>query len=345
MTDMEINKLVQDAEATHPLKVSLMKETRYYTDFKQVVHTLAKKMTKEQIRDYLKNKLLLSQNYNQEAYLQSATELSVIVKFLNIPFSDFQYERPINGTNKNPECSVVSNGFIFNVEAKCLILPSKESLKSNGKQVLVYKNAGRAPNLKDAKDAFINMKIDLEKNNENLDVKQWNNKDNTMKDFLDSAHGKFTDYRNEKEINLLFVALGDEFSLQEWTIFLYAAQGLFTRNSFAAPRNYSRVDAVILSNLRFRHENNEKINGNAWNIDEAFVLFLCNQWRQANKKEAFSEILKYIHIYTRDVNNHQIQWTANSDFQYSSELLNVLKVISFIREVLENENKYLWLKK
>ena len=48
---------------------------------------------------------------------------------LNLKYTEFYYEPRLNGTNKNPECSVIlENGFRINVEAKC---PSHKQFIAN----------------------------------------------------------------------------------------------------------------------------------------------------------------------------------------------------------------------
>lgn len=67
------------------------------------------------------------------------------------------------------------------------------------------------------------------------------NMDNNLKDFLKSAHQKFNPDSDENEINILLVCCDDSADMQSWVGYLYACQGLFTKDSF-----HSKMSIVML---------------------------------------------------------------------------------------------------
>ncbi len=282
---IEIKSLMSGTNNLNPLKISYSKNSRYYNDFILVLSKISIYLTEKEIRDLVVNKLQLSKStYDQESYLEAATEISVIAKMASLPVDSFVYEKPIRtSTKKNPECTIKSGKFTVNVEAKCPRIPELPKSENARQKILVMKSAGRVT---DFNRQFQALKTQLEDTNPDLFMVVGKNKDNTMKDFLQSAHEKFADFRDENELNVLFVSLDDIHNIQDWWNYLHQNEGLLTLSTFELPSTFSRVDVIILSNLLFRHKNCTKIKGSAWNLDDSFALFLSSAHRQADKKEA-----------------------------------------------------------
>ena len=162
------------------------------------------------------------------------------------------------------------------------------------------------------------------------------NKDNTMKDFLQSAHGKFADYHNDNELNVLVVSLGDVHMIQEWWHYLHNHEGLLTHKPFIAHDTFSRVDVIIYTNLLHRHMNYKSIKGSAWLMNDSFNLFLSNQFRQGPKNDVHRFLIPHIPNYTERIRQYHVPGNAPQD------LLESLKVASFVVYELE-ENQGIML--
>lgn len=333
-----IEELLKTTNDANPIKKSYLRRTRYYNDFRVVIDKLQSLLSESDVEDILTNKLQLSKaKYDKDTYFEAATEISVIYKIATIQNESFTYEKPIrSNTKKNPECTIHSSGFIINVEAKCPKLPMVEEPDYDGQKVFVMKSAGRIPGYF---TQFEELKRDIEGNNQDVKMVAGKNKDNTMKSFLQSAHEKFADYRNDNELNVLFVALDDIHNIQEWWYYLFENEGLFTPKPFEDPKTYSRVDVVVFTNLLYRHKNNENINGNAWLVDDSFNLFLSNGHRQGAKENAHRYLLSYIKNHTEEIKKHKVEGSA------PEYILEVLKVASYVREELEKNGIYYFNKK
>lgn len=334
----QIETYLESTNDANPIKVSFIQKSKYYLDFVGTIPLLSSVLSDKDMEDIIINKLQLSKPaFDIDSFYEAATELSVILKMAQIPHNRFSYELPVrSGTNKNPECTIESSGFIINAEAKCPRLPPVPKPVDDEQKMLVMKAAGRVP---DFFGQFEQLKNDLEATDKNLKMVVGKNKDNTMKDFLQSANEKFADYRNDDEINILFVALDDVHNIQEWWHYLFENEGLFTTTPFVDPRTFSRVDVVIYSNLLYRHKNRDIINGSAWNLDDSFNLFMSNRYRQGPKENAHRYMLQFIKNFTEDMKKYKVPGDAP---QY---ILEALQVAWFVKEELEKNRGQFYFEK
>jgi len=334
----ELLQLIKSASKDNPLRVSYEKSTSYYKDFMSVIACLKNEISKQEYSDIIQNKLFLGKKRtNLSQYYEFATELCILYKFLCIPHVCFKYEQPVtNLSKKNPECTVYSDEFVINVEAKCPVLTDINFNDATKTNKIAFTSAGRLPEFE---KEYQMLKTSIEESNPNSEMQIVKNKDNTMKDFLQSAHGKFADFRNDKEINVLCVSLDDIKNIQDWFNYLYQNDGLLTIKPFVSHDTFSRVDVIIFSNLLFRHKNNERIYGNAWSIDESFVLFMSNQFRQGCKKEAHYYLKRF---FNNSYTNELASYVVEGDYQGYQWATDAIKVIVFEKKELE-ENRNIFL--
>lgn len=333
-----IKSLMAVTSDNNLLKKSYLGKTKYFKDFILLIESLSQSMSDKELDDCLRNKLQLGKaSFGKEAYFEAATELSVVSKIHSIPHDSFTYEKPVkSGTKKNPECTITNGVYTVNCEAKCPRIPKIEEPDNSDQKVLVMQSAGRVPAFF---DQFAELKEQLESNDPNLKMVLGKNKDNTMKDFLQSAHEKFADFRDENELNVLFVSLDDVHNIQDWWNYLHQHQGLLTRQPFEIASSYSRVDVVIFTNLLFRHKNPDRINGSAWSLDESFNLFLSNGHRQAEKKNAHYFLIPHIQNFTEEMKKYNVPGDVDKD------ILEALKISWFVKEKLEKENNSYFFEK
>ena len=154
---------------------------------------------------------------------------------------------------KNVECQFEDSNFRYNVEVKCPDFNARES--ATNQNAFKFSSVGRIPNYQDDVSEFAALLNEAQQKSGD-EVKPFasvKNMDNNLKDFLYSAHDKFSPTSSEGEVNVLLIGCGDAMDIQSWHYYLYAEKGVFTPQSFANIEKYRRVDLVILTNLYHRH--------------------------------------------------------------------------------------------
>lgn len=348
---MELNfeEIFKNTSELNPLKMSFIQDTGYFKDFVSLLVDLSRKMTEEDTKDLLFNKLQLNRNtFNENHYYQSATELCVIYHVYTLNKTNFNYEKVVRGdvdpkTGKQPECTTKTDeGFVFNVEAKSPERNTEKIPESESNRIYVA-NVGRA----DTKDAAINqfnmLKNDLESCNENIEVLPKKNDDNKLKDYLYSAGDKFPTKTNDNEVNVLFVSLDTVHEIQEYVNFLCSNMGLFTKGSFANIEKYKNVDLVVFTNSYYRQRNHDNINGCAWWLNDGFNFLTFNPHTNFKRKEkALSYFASNISNFNKQIECYRVPATPETP----QDLLDSLRISSFVKQQLEEkEGVYLFQKK
>ena len=180
---------------------------------------------------------------------------------------------------------------------------------------------------------FEQLRTSINESGQDVDLTLAKNKDNTMKDFLQSAHGKFADYRDENELNVLIIALDDVHSIQNWWHYLFENQGLFTKNPLVDPSTYSRVDTVFLTNLLFRHKHFASINRSAWSILDSLNFCLSNPHRQKYKASAAIALANQIPNHTDDLKDYTVPGDA------PQHILEAVRVSCYVQQELEGRKR------
>lgn len=347
---MELNfeEIMKNTSDLNPLKISFLNEIDYFKDFVLLLCDISKRMTEEDTKDLLFNKLQLNRNsFNENQYYQSATELCVIYHVYTLNKANFNYEKVVRDDvdqkkGKQPECTTKTDeGFVFNVEAKSPERGKEKMPESGGNRIYVA-NVGRA----DTKDAAINqfnmLKNDLESCNENLEVLSKKSNDNKLKDYLYSAGEKFPTKTNDNELNVLFVSLDTVHEIQEYVNFLCFNMGLFTKHSFADIGKYTNVDMVIFTNSYYRQKNHDNINGCAWCLNEGFNFLTFNPHTDIKRKEkALSYFASNISNFNKQIEIYKVPASPETP----QDLLDSLRIASFVKQQLEEkEGVYLFQK-
>ena len=112
-----IEDLIQNNNTIFPLTVAYKKDSRFYSDFIDMIKTFEENLSKkEQNSIYDKIKTAYSRS-DIQVYLQCNCELMVLYYILRKFNFNFKYEPKYNG-NYNPECSFEHNGVVVNIEVK-----------------------------------------------------------------------------------------------------------------------------------------------------------------------------------------------------------------------------------
>lgn len=348
---MELNfeEIMKNTSDLNPLKISFLDETDYFKDFVLLLCDISKRMTEEDTRDLLFNKLQLNRNtFNENQYYQSATELCVIYHVYTLNKAYFNYEKVVRDDvdqkkGKQPECTTKTDeGFVFNVEAKSPERSQKQETDS-GVEFIYVANVGRADTKDIADNQFNILKSDLESCNENLKVLSKKSNDNKLKDYLYSAGEKFPPISSDNEVNVLFVSLDTVQEIQDYVNFLCFNKGLFTKGSFADIEKYKNVDLVVFTNSYYRQKKHDNINGCAWWLNDGFNFLIRNPFSDFKKKEI---ALSYFANSISNYNNQISKYNVPASPETPQDLLDSLRISSFVKQKLEEQdNIYLFQKK
>lgn len=267
----------------------------YAAGMNEALNHLAPHISYSQRKDLCFRKLALeSGEISEQSFIQYAVELTVCAHFANLFPADFIYEEKVNPP-KDVDCTVRVGGYKYNLEVKCADFTKKEAVdESEGFKI------GALGRLSDYAEVVADLQKLFLLDGHPLSAQR--HMDNNLKDFLISAHGKFSPGTSEDELNVLVVGCDDAMDMQKWHSYLYGVQGLFTDESYADKSTYSRVDLVLLTNLYHRHKNpasKDKLTGH-WKLSDAFCLLCANPYSGKPYKTAYE--------FSKTVRHHNNEW-------------------------------------
>jgi hypothetical protein len=313
----------------------------YFTDFLHAGVVLKQALTPGEFTFWCAEKMLLKQQpFNEKTFIQYAVETTVVRYFGERFPTDFRVEAKINPDNdKDVDCVFVDGGFTFNVEVKCSDFKAKEKVDSQ--DAFKYETVGRLPDRGQEAMAAISAALNegLAKQGEvtkpHLNAK---NMDNSLKDFLESAHEKFGAPTGDTNLNVLVVGCGDAEDMQQWSNYLLAGEGLFTRTPFADSSKYQNVDLVVLTNQYDKHSRFfEKNVSNSWSLGEGFNLMFGNPYRPSLKAAAFKHFMSVLPNFTDELSAYQVPGSA-PDF-----VKDARRIPWFVKDNLEKrQGRYLF---
>lgn len=255
--------------------------------------------------------------FNLDTYCQSASELSIQNHLvLDQRLQKVAIEKQVNPP-KDVDAYYEIGSTRVSLEVKCAVEQSPPE------SALIYKTAGRVPG---HVKSFDNLKEVVGERDPDKKVFQGKNKDNTMKDFLLSAHSKFSSKPGFEDLNILFVACGDYFNVQEWWFYLFLNNGLFTKNSFYPPSEFGRVDLVILSNLKYCHAVARASHN--WRLDDVFLLPALNPNRR--KSALSATMFEGINIFSHHLKSYSEYVPRDDDPDANREIALLVKVNSYV---------------
>ena len=339
--DVQVKEKIKDE--THYLLKSKNFYTEYFDGFKNSIDSIKTLISNNSLKDLLNNKFQIRDSvFKEKAFIQTACETTINAYFAKKYPETFKYEEKLNpSNNKDVDCGFTDGEFKYNVEVKCSDFDSKEAADSQ--HAFKLGAAGRIPGFE---NEFETISQYIKKGRENLeeedpapkDVIKSKNMDNNMKDFLLSAHEKFSPSPLECEVNILAVCCGNPQDMQSWHGYLQANEGLFTKNSFYNPNEYKRVDLVILTNLYHRHHDLHKKESlhNHCLFEDAFNLIFCNPVRLLNKEQAIKSFIQVFPNYSNELVSYNVPGDAP---QYVKD---VLRIPYFVREELEEKGIHLF---
>lgn len=257
--------------------------------------------------------------FRLDPFLQSASELTVQNHLMQEqPAKNTAIEKQVNPP-KDVDVYYEVGATKVSLEVKCAVEAQAAA------DSLVIKMAGRVPN---HQESFNDLKGQLESLNPTTTVELGKNKDNTLKDFLVSAHAKFNAQSGCDDLNVLLVACGYYFNLQEWYFYMFENDGLFTPKSFHPPVEFALVDMVMLTNLKYCHTTARQFHD--WTLKNVFILPFLNPRRRAT---ALSEsIVRGLEVFNHHLRRYNEFTPTSDDPNVPDFILENVKVNAYVAE-------------
>lgn len=293
----------------------------YKKSLEECLEIISKYATKKQVNKLISDLQIQSSEFNEAQYLQAACETSVAASIAREFPEHFQYEPKLNPPN-DIDCSFEIEGFKFNIEIKC---PDYTKLhEQRGRDIFSIGAFGRMPEYTSTAD---DLKELFSKGDKSLEVQP--HMDNKLKDYLLSAHKKFSTITTSSELNVLFVCCDDAMDMQKWFFYMFGMQGLLTPKSYWSVKQYSNVDAVILSNLYHRHHNyfSKKDIDAHWCLANSFNLIFKNRSVNKGKDAAICKLVDLIPNFSREIMEYEC-----------SEINQYFRIPAFVNEVLDGKS-------
>jgi hypothetical protein len=266
LTEADIAALVGGLPPAHALTIAPASYREGFVRAFAAVHGL-----RPNARQLLDQKFFVpnTTSYSFNQFLQSAAELSVAHHVVKSQATAFESEKKMNPGVNDRDVDVYFEVGATRVplEVKC---PEEQHVAPG---TLTLDFAGRHP---DPKGIFGEIQgvfaqaANLPPELRQLTLAQ--HKDNKLKDYLISAHDKFSPSPDLDQLNVLFVACGEE--LQPWYHYLHEREGLFTPQSFHPVQTFERTQVVILSNLKYFHT--QAAAHHDWTLKDVFLLPVLN---------------------------------------------------------------------
>ena len=197
-----IDSLISQRSDRHVLLVA---PARYVAGF---VAAASRVYPADRIEEILQQKFSIPDDskFNLDTYLQGAAELSVQNQLRQEPrVKNVSIEKQVNPP-KNVDAYCEAGHTRISIEVKCAVE------KSVSPDALIIRTLGRLPG---HRETFDDLKSRIETVDPAKSVQVGKNKDNTLKDFLVSAHEKFSPSSGAEDLNILFIACGYHFNMQE----------------------------------------------------------------------------------------------------------------------------------
>lgn len=310
------------------LKNPFVPKDAYLAGLLEAVNDLAVHLSIEERRALCFEKLRLEDaDVDEQAYIQAAVELTVCAHYSKFFPQDFIYEEKVNPP-KDVDCTLRVGEYKYNVEVKCANFTKKQCIDDGGGFKI-----GSLGRLDDFDELVSGLEVLFAEGGHTLSRQR--HMDNNLKDFLISAHEKFSPCSAEKELNVLMVACDDAMDMQKWHSYMYGVRGLFTVDSYVNPEEFSRVDLVVITNLYHRHKSPESKNKlvSHWRLSEAFCI-LCENPASLKPEETFLEFSKTVRHYNNELQAHTMEGDA-PDF-----ILKGLVIPDYVVNVLQKEGAY-----
>lgn len=285
--------------------------------------------SRRNIRGVLQHKFSIpdARSYSDEAFVQSAAELSAAHHVAQAAVAKWDVEKKVNPANgRDVDVWYRTGAARVALEVKCpkleLVSPNQPSLllggRFRGKEAVVS-------DLQTVIRGATGLPADKR------DLQLVKHKDLRLKDAMVSAHEKFAAAESLDDLNVLLVAVGDEFL--EWMNYLYENEGLFTPQSFWPQVTFARTQVVMFSNLRYFHT--ACVAHHDWTLKNVFLLPCINP--TAESFVARETVQAGLGIFDHHLKSFGAYWPTSTDPKVPDYVMNMVRVNAYIHDGLRPE--------
>jgi hypothetical protein len=315
------NALVAAAADNHPLKNA---PQSYIIGFAKAANAV---YSENRIEAILQEKFGIP-NYSAfslDRYLQSASELSVQHHLLQQQSArNVQIERKVHPP-KDVDAYYEVKDVRVSLEVKCAV----EAETASGSTEI--RTAGRVP---DYRGRYEEIEALLRSADANAKTSLGKNKDNTLKDFLLSAHSKFRPDSGLDDLNLLLVACDSPYNMNCWYSYLRGEGGFFTASRICPPSEFELVDVVVLSSLKYAHTKGRQ--SHDWSLRDVLLLPICNP--AARKSCMSSTIIAGLSVFDHHMASFG-HYTRTASSDVPEYIRDAVKVNGFVAEALSEVDR------
>lgn len=265
-----------------PLSIEYRNQSNNFRFFLDMLAFFEEKMNTSEFKS-IENKIINAlQSNNFEKYSQTMSELIVLYHIYRYYDHSVNYEPRYNG-NYNPECSFSYGKYTINVEVKCPDYAKRINVE-NRNTLKIDLIGQRLPDKQILEDIISTVKPNII-NTPYDDIEAKELMDLKLKDFLVHSNKKFPE--GENYFNILVISLEIVSDLDEWYMYLFGNNGVFSGNSFIDKSLYSNVDAVILSSIKGNLNPLLNIKANKWYLENAHNYIFINPEKEHSSKGTF----------------------------------------------------------
>lgn len=294
----------------------------YIAHARLILDIISRHATKTQLRKIKADLQLVGMHFDEAKYLQAACESSVAASIALAYPGTFKYEPKLNPPS-DVDCSFSSGDYTFNIEVKC---PNYKKYHEHASKDCY--SIGAMGRLDDYPTSFYQIKS---LRGWDKPVEQQVHMDNKLKDYLISCQKKFSGEALENELNLLLVCCDSAMEMQKWMHYMYGEKGLLSESSYIEPNLYSKVDAVILTNLYHKHYSyweKDKLHDH-WSAGKSFNLIFKNISVKRGKDDAIIHLLDVFPNFSRELSSYEL-----------SGLEEVTRIPRFVNSLIEKQEVY-----
>lgn len=300
---------------------------KYFESFKQVLNFFKQSVESKEYKDILKKINNINTEVEEDRlykFYQLIAEIVIGNHLINNFKDSYKSEvKLIEGKKTDVDYQIKYKDITYNIEIKCPNLRKKDEYYKN-KSTLKSSILSRFETIEESnkfKDEIKEEIIDPIIENSNYKFEGYGKlEDNKVNDFLSSCQKKFPESVDFNHLNVLIIALDSPMDIFEWNHYFTNELTGFFANPYISPKEFNKVDIIVLSNLVAGHRNLKKLKEfQSWEIDNYFNYFLVNAF---SKKMKESNKFTINNIYNVLKNNGEL-----SNYNRGNYFLNILNMV------------------
>lgn len=265
---------------------------------------IGKILKDENIEVLIKDKLQFEKQYDRKELIQSLCEVTVGYYLVrNFPGS-VSYEKNIDpSSGKDVDYQYMANGTTINLEVKCARYDASEKVHAKDGFFLGF--WGRHP---EYQEQYNSLNLALKEGQELSSVEKVRalflekHMDYNLFEFLKSTHEKVGGANAVDNYNVLVLGANNQQDLDQNLGYLLGHEGMFTPKSFSSVSEYANVDAILITNMYYKHNNKSCLeDGSSLLFEKCFAIIQLNYFPAIYKPKALTDFQGNIHHLTDEL--------------------------------------------